>query len=406
MTPPTADPATDGERHASWVELFFDLIAVAGVSVLATVLEGEVSFRALLVYAVLFGAFWMCWTTFMVYGNVRGEGTRVMRLMVGMFGIGVMSATVPGVADAVLSGQHDRGALAAFALTYFLVRTVGSRAFEELLVLDVPAVQGSLGAVPWLISIWVDDVHLRIALWALGLAIDAFTMLVVSGADAQEHSEARLNALGRRVPAGDERARRRWERLRPVAVRVAPEHLAERLGLFVIIVLGEGVMQAVHAAAGVTGEGGLFLAGLVSFVVLAAIFGVSVWHGYAGVPHLVPGGLPLRLAVGAHGLVSATLAAVAVSLASVIAHRTEPLADAQRWLLCGGVAVYFLIGAAAASGRSRRTVVGLVGSAVVVLAVGLAGSGLAATAQAAIVAATLLAHLAVERRRPAPGEVG
>jgi low temperature requirement protein LtrA len=58
------------ERHASWAELFFDLVAVAGVAALAHVLGSELDAAALGLYALLFLALWLSWTTFMLYGNV------------------------------------------------------------------------------------------------------------------------------------------------------------------------------------------------------------------------------------------------------------------------------------------------------------------------------------------------
>jgi len=47
------------ERHASWAELFFDLVAVAGVAALAHVLGPELDAAALGLYALLFLALWL-----------------------------------------------------------------------------------------------------------------------------------------------------------------------------------------------------------------------------------------------------------------------------------------------------------------------------------------------------------
>jgi low temperature requirement protein LtrA len=82
------------ERHASWAELFFDLVAVAGVSALADVLGSGLDGAAVGLYALLFLAFWLSWTTFMLYSNVAAGQTRVVRLMIGMFGLGVMAAAL------------------------------------------------------------------------------------------------------------------------------------------------------------------------------------------------------------------------------------------------------------------------------------------------------------------------
>lgn len=76
------------ERHASWAELFFDLVAVAGVASLAHVLRSELDLAALGLYALLFLAFWLSWTTFMLYSNVAAGQTRVIRLLAGMLGLG------------------------------------------------------------------------------------------------------------------------------------------------------------------------------------------------------------------------------------------------------------------------------------------------------------------------------
>lgn len=44
--PTTGEPTATAERHASWAELFFDLVAVAGVGMLAHVLSHELDAAA------------------------------------------------------------------------------------------------------------------------------------------------------------------------------------------------------------------------------------------------------------------------------------------------------------------------------------------------------------------------
>src|SRR4051812_15397117 len=130
------------ERHASWAELFFDLVAVAGVAALAHVLASELDAAALGLYALLFLALWLSWTTFMLYSNVAAGRTRVLRLMVGMFGLGVMAASVPGVAHTVLGHGGDVRALNAFAIAYIATRVYGSRSWQRgAVLLDFPVVQ-------------------------------------------------------------------------------------------------------------------------------------------------------------------------------------------------------------------------------------------------------------------------
>ncbi|MEK8110555.1 low temperature requirement protein A [Micromonospora sp. M12] len=115
---------------------------------------------------------------------------------------------------------------------------------------------------------------------------------------------------------------------------VDPAHLSERLGLFVIIVLGESVVQVVDAAAEARYTLGLLTTGIASFVLLAGMFGLSVVFGYAGLPHLRAGRNPIRAALGLHCLVTGVVATVAVSLSLVVHQGADPLSGEGRWLLC------------------------------------------------------------------------
>lgn len=345
------------ERHASWAELFFDLVVVAGVATLAHVLAGHPDPKAIGLYAVLFLAFWLAWTTFMLYGNVAANRTHVVRLLVGMFGLGVMAASVPGVGHVVLEGGHTSHALNAFAIAYVATRIFGSQSWQRgQVLLDFPVAQHSAGVLPWMISIFVHDDHVKVGLWALGVAIDLLMMMVVSGDEMLEKYEERVAHVEdkeRRQPRGRQREERTFA---ITGVSVDPVHLAERLGLFVIIVLGEGVVQVVEAASEAEYGKGLFAAGLASFVLLASMFGLSVLYGHAGVPHLRGGLVSVRVGLVLHLLVTGVIACVAVSLAAVVEHGTEPLSDPLRWLLCGAVAAYFTIGLVASLiGRGLRT---------------------------------------------------
>jgi low temperature requirement protein LtrA len=380
------------ERHASWAELFFDLVAVAAVASLAHVLATDLDWASLGLYAVLFLAAWLAWTTFMLYGNVSGSRTHVLRLLVGMFGLGVMAASVPGVAHAFLGsgeeGAHSTTAVTVFAVAYIATRVYGAQSWRRgEVLLDFPVAQHTFGVLPWIISLFTHP-PVTIALWALGVALDLWLVLVVSGDDMLERYSSRmeqLNARGAKAlersvgerPRRGGRARRETtseqgrmptsaaateaaegrtngggfagrggrvrEVLEPVPVVTDPGHLAERLGLFVIIVLGEGVVQVVHAASEALPEAGLFVAGLASFVLLAGMFGLSVQYGFAGVPHLREGAVVARVGLALHCVVTGVIATVSVGLASVVEHGNEPLDTGPRWLLCGAVAAYFLI---------------------------------------------------------------
>ena len=400
-----APSVTESERHASWAELFFDLIAVAGVAALAHVLESEIDARSLGLYAVLFLAFWLTWTGFMLYGNVAAGQTHVVRLMVGMFGLGVMAASVPGVTHAVLEDGESGRPLTVFAIAYVATRVYGSQSWRRgEVLLDFPVAQHSVGLLPWIISFWVDEPG-KLAFWAVGVGLDLLMILVVSGDEMLEQARARVTAKsgGRRPPW----TRREGEAPVFRGVSVDPAHLAERLGLFVIIVLGESVVQVVGAASEADYDRGLLASGIASFVLLAGMFGLSVVYGYAGLPHLRAGRLPIRAALGLHCLATGVIATVAVSLATVVEHGPEPLPGPGRWLLCGAVGTYFALGlVAAVASRGfhlAAAAVWVVTGIAVPLLLGWLAVDVDGRALVFYVALVVLAHLWFERRS-APAE--
>ena len=408
----TADESADArtERHASWAELFFDLVAVAGVAALAHVLEDELHAAALGLYALLFLAFWLSWTTFMLYSNVAAGQTRVIRQMIGMFGLGVMAASVPGVAHTVLGDGASVRPLTVFTVAYIATRIYGSQSWRrgEVLI-DFPVVQFSPGLLPWFASIWVDEPW-KLALWAIGVGIDLLFILVLSGHRILAQVQAKITAqatTGRR-PLGRVRARRVGPVIREVSVD--PAHLSERLGLFVLIVLGESVVQVVGAAAAAQYSVGLLATGLAAFVLLAGMFGLSVVFGYAGLPHLRAGRIPTRAALGLHCLVTGVVATVAVSLSAVVRHGADPLTDQGRWLLCGAIAAYFTLGVftgvASHSSDLQRTLSRIITGIAVPLLLGLFATNLAGRTLVACLALLVLAHLWFERRlAPVPDPV-
>ena len=377
---------TGAERHASWAELFFDLMAVAGVAALAHVLGSGLDAAAIGLYALLFLTFWLSWTTFMLYSNVAAGQTRVVRLLIGMFGLGVMAASVPDVAHTVLGDGDSVRPLTVFTVAYIATRIYGSHSWQrgELLV-DFPVAQYTVGLLPWFVSIWIGEPW-KLALWAVGIGLDLLLVLVFSGSKLLDQAQARRTGKG------------------PVirGVSVDPDLLSERLGLFVIIVLGESVVEIVEAASDTRFSVGLLATGLASFVLLAGMFGLSVAFGYAGLPHLRPGRIPTRAALGLHCLVTGVVATVAVSLSAVVRHGSDPLTGPGRWLLCGAIAAYFALGVvtgvASHSSDRQRTISRVITGVAVPLLLGLFATGVSGRMLVVYLALVILAHLWFEQR--------
>ncbi|MBM4826543.1 MULTISPECIES: low temperature requirement protein A [Streptomyces] len=334
------EPHDSQERHASWLELFFDLVAVTAVAQVAHLLRGDLGPSDLGLYALLFLALWTAWICFTLYGNVAGEGTRTRTVLLAMFGMAVMAAAVHGVHEE--EDQHAR----VFALAYVLIRVLANQSWQRRrqVLVDWPAAQMSLGVTPWIVSLWAHA-PVRYWLWALGVALDLYVTFAVSAREfvkrhKEEDEQEALERSGSRTEGGSSRS---TPPVTGIAVaRSQAEHLSERLGLFVLIVLGEGIAQVVDAVSDVAWHRDVWTLGVASFFLLAAVWTLSFRHGYSGVPHLAEGVLPTRAALPLHCFLSGCLAALAAALGSAVEH-PDSLSDGTRWLMCSALAGYFLL---------------------------------------------------------------
>ncbi len=248
---PMTARAPDGHRPATPLELLFDLTFVVAVARAAAELAHDVALghvgHAVLAYAMVFFGIWWAWVNFTWFASAYDTDDVPYRLLtlLQMAGVLVFAA-----------GVHD-----AFADADFVVGTVGYVLMRIALVLQ------------WLRAGRGDPEHRRTAhryvvgvsavqvAWVLrlllppGVAFAAFFVLVLA------------EVL---VPWWAERAgTTTWH----------PEHIAERYGLFTIIVLGEGVLAATVALEVVVEEvgwdGGLVLLGAGGLVLL-----FSLWWFY------------------------------------------------------------------------------------------------------------------------------
>ena len=136
------------ERHASWPELFFDLVAVAGVGVVARQLETDQPWQHVAVLGVTFIAFWILWASVTTYGNLLADNASIAVLFASMAVLGIMVASVPGI-----YGEHAR----VFAVAYVAGRLIiCATVVATSVVMDMPIVQTPVGVIPWIVSIWMD----------------------------------------------------------------------------------------------------------------------------------------------------------------------------------------------------------------------------------------------------------
>ncbi|WP_166463098.1 low temperature requirement protein A [Amycolatopsis acidicola] len=326
--------ADQGERHASWLELFFDLVAVAGVAQLSHLLHSSPGWSGAGLYVLCFLAFWTAWMCFTVYGNVAAGTTQALPVLAAMMGLAVMAAAVPEI-------HGDRAKV--FALAYVAVRVLSDRAWRGrgAVVVDWPVAQMGAGVVPWIASLWAGDPW-RYYLWALGLVLD----LVVSFTFNRDR-------MARAIAERQARASERRPELRSVTIaRLDEAHFGERLGLFMIIVLGEGVLMVTQAMSELAAwHGAVFGTAIGSLALLAGLWALLLQRGFGGIPMLADTAPP-RTMLLLHCLVAGVLAALASGMGELVESvphgHVEPSA---RWLVCAAVAAIGVVGAGAAAAR-------------------------------------------------------
>ena len=367
MTAPSEPLA---ERRASWLELFFDLVLVAAVAALAAVLHTDHSLAGLAVYAALFIPVWWVWWGFTWYSAAFNDDDIVNRVafLAAMAGVGALVAGMHGAAHA------DSSLFAlAYAALFALLAALYARAW-----LRVPAARAlsaryaigdAVGAALWLASLAVDEGASPVV-WAVAmLVLMAAPVLAAASQPTLSYDAA---------------------------------HIAERYGLFTLIVLGESVAATAtgldpHADAGAvfTAVAGLAIAGAVWWMYF------DRWRG------MPAGGLRSGWVwAQGHLFVFAGIAAAAVGVAIgvEVAGEHHALAASDRLPLCAGLAAY--LGAMALiRAATRRTdwVVLLRAGTAALLLVLIAVPIAAAPLLAALVAALMIGEAAVElTAAPAP----
>lgn len=302
---------SEEERHATWLELFYDLIFVVAVSQVAHSLKEDISFSGLFGFVVLFIPIWWSWIGTTFYANRFDNDDVGHRLLVG-----VQMLTAAAMAVNIHHGLDESSP--GFALAYALGRAVLVIEYVRAGI-HIPsarplttryAIGFAIAAFLWLISAFIP-IPWRFVLWGIAIVIDFATPLT-----------ARQFQLG----------------LLPHA-----SHLPERFGLFTIIVLGEAILAVVN---GVSEQKWDLL------TVISAIFGLitafSLWWIYFD--NL--GGTPIETArtQGRIGVVNLWLythlplvigiAATGVGVEQILlSKQTLPLPDSQRWLICGSIAL-------------------------------------------------------------------
>ena len=307
--------------RAHWMELFFDLIFVALVGQLAHGLHEDPTIPNLLLFVALFASVWWSWVNLTFAVNIMPWLTRrqlALVMLAAMFALGAIAVAAPEATTerAWLFAAGNAG-LRIVLLTLWISQSWGSGAASRIRVL---AYNGATAAI-WLVSIWVPTPW-NFVLWAVAIVIEV-VLLVASSASWADRVIANLNV----------------------------EHLSERFGLLVVIVLGESVLSMVAAL----DEAWTVEAGLTAVLGLAMI-ALLAWSFFMYGTEAMREGLEALRAAGDYPAIRDTVGflpflivvgvtAISGALGIAIHHPEEPLPLASGIALCGGIAVFYLANA-------------------------------------------------------------
>jgi low temperature requirement protein LtrA len=244
VRPRLRTPQEGEERHATWLELFYDLVVVVAVSQVAYALSQDHSPRGIVVFAGLFIPVFWVWAGHTVYATRFDTDDLVYHLLTFLQMFVVVGMAVE-VRHAAQGDTRD------FSLAYLASRLL-------LLALLARAGRHASAARPFLRT-YLRGFGTGAALWALSILLPPPTRYVLWAASL---------ALELSVPWLI------WKSMQPSAA-VSPSHIPERFGLFTIIVLGESISAVVRGLAGRHWE-----APAVAVASLGFGIGVCIWWIY------------------------------------------------------------------------------------------------------------------------------
>ena len=331
------------ERHATWLELFFDLVFVISIAEVVHTLEDYRTLADFAGTAGMFVAVWWAWVGYTVYADRFDTDDLLHRVLVlaGMLAVVAMALSV-----------HDalHGGSARFALAFVAVRGVvlllnaraRRHAAEARPLLNLYLTAFSIGASLWLVSVLMPE-PARYLLWGVALVIE------LSAPWVGRHQIARAP--------------------------IHASHLVERFGLFTLIVLGESVISVAQGVAKGTAQGdwtaAMATAAVAGFLVVASLWWLyfdrlddgtirSVLRGliwnYAHLPLLaglvsVALGIEYAVREAATGQLERTTALALGAgtalylLATVVTGRAlRPGGDRRQWWWLGAVAATLAVG--------------------------------------------------------------
>jgi low temperature requirement protein LtrA len=326
---------TGESATASRLELFFDLAYVLVVIELADTFIADPTWHGTATFAGLFVALWFSWVGFTLYANRFDTDDVVFR-------VAKLTATLAIAGCAAAASGATTSFSTPFVLSFLVGRAV-------LLLLHVRAWRHVPDARST-ISVYLGATAVSAVLWATSLAVGGSARWWLWAAAVAVDAAGPVVATWREDNAPLHR-----------------EHLPERFGLFIILVLGEAVGGAATGVHDAKWAGSAVIVGIVGFVIAAALwwnyFDVTAAHSEEELQGEDDGGDEPEgaeaderhdLFVYGHLPLSLGVVMTGVGIEELVLHPDAPLPSPGGWILAGGLALY-LVGSALILSGTQRT---------------------------------------------------
>lgn len=317
------------DRRVTWLELFYDLVFVVLVSQITHRLAEHHGWGGVLEYLVMYLLIWLLWTNGSYYQELHGQNDGRSRLYIfGQMTFLVVLTTY--AAEAVADSAAGFG----FGVTFFVLVLQLAYQWWHLRRVDAPEFRRTvaiyvsillLTGVIVLAGALVADGVLRTGIWGIAAAINVVATGLSMIASPHE-SEGTSDVT---------------------------ESWAERMGLFVIVVLGEVV---VGVGDGLT-QGEATPTHLLTGI-LMLLLGFAIWWSYfdlVGRREPLPGNSKRTVWMTAHMTLSGAIAAVGAGMVTMIEHSEDAIVPlSSRALIAGSLAVVLLSLAGVVSTLPKR----------------------------------------------------
>lgn len=233
-------------RHATWLELFFDLVFVAAIGFvthdLAHTHDNHLSSKQILLFPLQFIPIWWIWATHTVYSNRFDTDSKRHRFA-------TLLIMLLLVIMATFLGSNIGQRYSLFVFTYVLIRFIIAGSYfnsagkhsEKSIFTKQIGIGFAIGALICGSSIFFEE-PLRYVVFYVGIIFDLTFPIFLR------------------------------DKLKSIPIHL--EHLVERSGLLIIILLGESVISLVNALQGEEWDVYNAVAAMSGFIMIGAIWWV------------------------------------------------------------------------------------------------------------------------------------